>query len=1436
MLHDIQALFDDGSQDDALELLEDYLAGSPDDLEAQFLKLKWSLDLKRNAQYVGETLARLSEACPDDTRIHDLRSRADKLVRDKLDEGRDDARRRYWRDARKCFDQAIAYSNGDAAIAMAAGLALYQASGGTDQPLDTLAQSGGRLLRAPRWEWPSETTEQAAEQYLSQAVENSGVGQTVHIEALQLRLFAALVKGRAEQALSLLADLEDAPEAYQALKRNVARVITALALERIRDLLRAGQVSVAQTLLAQCAPHLISLPDFSVVQMETLWQQNDLAGAVEACRNAVGLLESPLPQLTLSAARTVWEHVTGVELRCLRCDKPLAPTAEECGYCATPATRTKLLINQAFENQPPDAVALRIALAMLLAEQRAYREAVAALQDATTFLPGSHPILQKMRDLREGWPSIEEMPPDLSPADVEDWVTGGFASQATQQIYAICEHTPAAWEKLPRQSRLELVKALLDAGHHGLARMVLTRAFDASEPADDWLSLQSRLEQETQALAASCLREAEDALAIGRHQRAIDRASAALEAVPGHTDALLLRAAAYLQTEQDLLALRDYYAVINDETDTDVAVTARIGAAGVLERRFEFGPARALLDGIEHPEVECVRQRLARHQRSEPYVAVRRTTQVILQDTLAPAETTPYFHGFFGVILDAVSKPLGSNLEAWQSRIQVAGFEFLQVLGGLRHTLGEPIFALRIISQPDPDVAERGTLHIALLVRVSAQDEAQCRNLALNLWQILHSSLPMGQAGIYDFRPIVDEAALESLLEPFEIGGIAEIARREQSATMAGDRYAVIPFTSGTPDLHNLCWGLLRQKQPAMLSVQLQPTTLFPWERTVLEQVFTGQRVVNMARASSDSDGIALQDAGSRWWAESKSMLSAYVNRTLVDTVDTQAFVMQISVATSSPDIGLIPETVGAMLFGPATLRGGMATGGFEVIRAATPQELALARNNLVNLDIARWAYSAAPAEMPRQRYMVGDFEASLAFRLPVPGRDGIPGVRVIKARPVPPPPGLPEHGTVYGQSLARINGLPVRIVQSIDDRRRHMYVVGKTGTGKSTLLKNMALQDIEAGRGVCVIDPHGDLIEDILERLPEARIQDTIVFDPSDEQRPIGLNLLQAGTESDRQRIVNEFIGLLIRMYDPGTMGIVGPRFQHNVRNAMLTAMSVEGSTLIEVVRVLTDIDFTRKLLPYVKDPLVRNYWTKQIANTSDFHKSEILDYIVSKFSRFVGDSRVRNIIGQRETTLDFRRVMDQQQILLVNLSKGKIGPESAQFLGLLMIQGLLITALSRADLPPSQRPDFFIYVDEFQNFATDLFGVMLSEGRKYGIALTMANQYLTQLDHAIREAVFGNVGSLVAFRLGTADAAALAPEVYPTFNGEDLLNLPAFTACVKLLVNGTAARPFTMETLADTRPVDPGRAARIRAHSREAFGRDAETVSQDILTRFNL
>src|SRR3989338_932674 len=283
------------------------------------------------------------------------------------------------------------------------------------------------------------------------------------------------------------------------------------------------------------------------------------------------------------------------------------------------------------------------------------------------------------------------------------------------------------------------------------------------------------------------------------------------------------------------------------------------------------------------------------------------------------------------------------------------------------------------------------------------------------------------------------------------------------------------------------------------------------------------------------------------------------------------------------------------------------------------------------------------------------------------------PHIQWLKAKTAPVPIEVPQtSGTAIGDGYYRGVKRPVSI--GVEDRRRHIYIIGKTGVGKSVLLHDMAIQDIKAGNGVCVIDPHGDLIDEIVKYIPPERAEDVIYFDPSDVERPIGLNLLEAKTEDQKHFITTSIINLMYKLYDPQRTGIIGPRFEHAVRNAMLTVMSEKGSTFVEIVRVLTDPKYVQELLPKVQDPIVRRYWTDQIAQTSDFHKSEVLDYIVSKFGRFVTDKMMRNIIGQSQSGFSFREVMDQGKILLINLAKGRIGEENSSFLGLLLVPRILM------------------------------------------------------------------------------------------------------------------------------------------------------------------
>ena len=442
------------------------------------------------------------------------------------------------------------------------------------------------------------------------------------------------------------------------------------------------------------------------------------------------------------------------------------------------------------------------------------------------------------------------------------------------------------------------------------------------------------------------------------------------------------------------------------------------------------------------------------------------------------------------------------------------------------------------------------------------------------------------------------------------------------------------------------------------------------------------------------------------------------------------------------------------------------------------------------------------------------------------------PNIFWLKSKKAPLPPDAPQEGMYIGDNLYR--GVSRKFCITPGDRQRHFYIVGQTGVGKSWLLADMALQDIKAGRGVCFIDPH-DTYESILERIPPERIEDVIYFDPSQTERPMGFNVMECDREDQKDFVTSSIINLMYKLYDPYKTGIVGPRFEHAIRNIMLTVMTEPGATFIEIVRCLTDPSYVQYLLPKVNDPMVKRYWTDQIANTNDFHKSEVLDYIVSKFGRFITNTMMRNIIGQGTSSFNFREAMDNGKILIINLAKGSIGEENSAFLGLVLIPKILIAAMSRQDIPEEKRRDFYLYVDEFQNFATQDFAVILSEARKYHLNLTVANQFVSQMDDEVKNAVFGNVGTISSFRVGISDANFLVRQFQPEFNEHDLLNLGTGEIYLKTMVNGVPKSPFSLKVAAveKKKPGNPKMAEMIKKLSSLKYGRPKAIVESEIAKR---
>ena len=448
------------------------------------------------------------------------------------------------------------------------------------------------------------------------------------------------------------------------------------------------------------------------------------------------------------------------------------------------------------------------------------------------------------------------------------------------------------------------------------------------------------------------------------------------------------------------------------------------------------------------------------------------------------------------------------------------------------------------------------------------------------------------------------------------------------------------------------------------------------------------------------------------------------------------------------------------------------------------------------------------------------------------------PHIFWLNAKRAPAPLGIPDSGLYLGKSVYRGLTRPVYIRDI--DRERHLYIIGRTGTGKTELMKTMILQDIRAGKGLAILDPH-DLAEEILGYIPPERAEDVIFFDPSDPERPMGLNMIQAHTEQERHFVCSYIIGMMYKLYDPHKTGIIGPRFEHSIRNAILTVLeAIPNGTFVEVVQALQRAEFVQEMLPRVTDAIVRRFWTDQIAQTSDFHKSEVLDYIVSKFGRFVTNRMIRNIIGQSQSAFDFRKVMDEGKILIVNLSKGKLGEENSNFLGMILVPQILMAAMSRADIPVEQRRPFYMYVDEFQNFAMPDFATILSEARKYKLNLTVANQFIGQMEEDVKNAIFGNVGTLLTFRTGVADAGYLQHEFSPTFNEADILNIEKYHVYIKTIVNNEPVPSFSMDVTkdiaAERKLYNPQLGEAIKQLSRLKYGRDVRLVEAEIAERSKL
>lgn len=792
-------------------------------------------------------------------------------------------------------------------------------------------------------------------------------------------------------------------------------------------------------------------------------------------------------------------------------------------------------------------------------------------------------------------------------------------------------------------------------------------------------------------------------------------------------------------------------------------------------------------------------------------------------------------HAFFGFGLHALSGGSIKERLAGQTLLLTRLEAAAGALPGASRAL-----ELRYIVQPG--TAANGwheQVTCALLARLSAWDgdsaglRRQAMQFGMEIIHLLANTLPG-----YRFTPFTRAAEVRAALDPFPIMDTGEVRQR----VPPGERALPLPLL-GIPDADMIIEMMLRQPTPTLLSIALEPTA--PPDAAPLRAPSTEPPPPDIAvgaiRRHEDGSELPTMEAltraydvaaTQRWQTQHALALrqrafrlrvqlagAGMLSDALVATLVGEAGGPGRLTAESTWQEPSLPLAAGAVWARPRT----------TVPRGAVQREASVALANLRTLAFDPWDAQdtslvgladlgeatrlfALPHAAP---WLAAPSAAQkLAFTARVPATDGLR----------------------LGVNRVRDDERPIHL--PLASRNLHLWVVGQTGTGKSTLLESLILQDIHAGRGVICIDPHGDLIAPIIGKIPARRKQDVIIFDPADDEHIVGINPLIAATEAQKALVVSAFLALLRKLYDPFNQGITGPRFEHAARNGLLTVMSMPaGGTLIDFMRAFTDDRFRNQLLPHVTDPLVRRYWLDQIAHTQDFHRSEVLDWVVSKFGRFVTDPTIRRIVGQSRSSFSFREAMDSGKIVLLSLAKGLVGSDNANFLGLVLLPMILHAALSRADTPGDERRDVALYIDEFQNYATDSLALMLAEARKYHLALTLANQHIGQLTHEIRDAVIGNVGSILSFRLGVADAAIMEQILAPTPVGaQHFVSLPNYTAYGRLMVDRQRTPVFTVETEMVPHRYDAARAERMRDLARRRYGRPRAEVDAEINARSQL
>ncbi len=754
-------------------------------------------------------------------------------------------------------------------------------------------------------------------------------------------------------------------------------------------------------------------------------------------------------------------------------------------------------------------------------------------------------------------------------------------------------------------------------------------------------------------------------------------------------------------------------------------------------------------------------------------------------------------------------------------------------------------FVLQMLATPHPAAPEVGSLQVHLVVTVRGSSgeppaEQRIEELADDVLDVL--SAPPRRAS---YRLVDDDHELAQLLAPVAPNHLAEIARREEPCSplrwtshtegfgfAPRDRARPLEETTdrrqwdvidrslwsmwslgpASPDLRRLATVLLAQEAPVCVRTILCPTALTSEERLGIEELI-------MATTSMVPDFGLLR-------ASLSALESLLYLRPL--------FEVRCLISSPDPISRALLSALGHAVSEPARDAGAASSlqGGFAVIRGTSDVDASVLRSAFDARMLGEPIPSLAPPGLERLRRLLGTWEAANVFRLPATD-DDFPGIETLNTPELDPPLGsLATTGRRLGRLVAPHRPVLIDPVE----RFRHLYVVGQTGTGKSTLLLNLALQDIDAGAGVAMLDPHGDLVEAVLRNVPEDRLDDVVLIDPADSEAVVGVNLLEAETPVQQGYIVSELADMFYELFDPDRIGIVGPRFETMLRQAalLLLAHPEQPASMLDISTLFVDPAVRAHLVKGLTDPILAEFWQAEMSMPRSNEWQEVVSWFRSKFEVFRTSPLVRNVVGQAESTISFSDVLNDGKILLVNLSKGLLGQYNSSLIGHIVFARLWSAALERASIPEAERRDFFVYIDEFQNMTSDSLPDVLSEARKFRVGITLANQFLTQIPERTRDAIMGNVGNRVTFRLGPVDAGLAASWLGDALQASELITLPNHTAVAALSDAGVPLDPLILRTDPPPDRGTPADAERARERSRERWARPVDQLDPAFFARW--